>query len=124
MTRKPKERAAKRAVKKAKKEKKATLAAQRPRSPTARRAKADPARKRPDRVSRDAALSGYEIPEPRFLLAFGVLSVLFVAVAMVPTVILSRVPGDLANRRGGLGFTGLLIAFVPLLLVIGSALTQ
>jgi hypothetical protein len=49
---------------------------------------------------------------------------LLLTVAAAPGVILSRAPGDLVNRRGGLGFVALAIAFVPLLIVIGSALSQ
>jgi hypothetical protein len=73
---------------------------------------------------RPAAQAVFEIPEPRFLLAFGVLAMLLLTVAAAPGFILSRAPGDLVNRRGGLGFAALAIAFVPLLIVIGSALSQ
>jgi hypothetical protein len=103
--------------------KKAALAAERSRKPAGRSAKTNQARARVQ-TSESALVAAYEIPEPRFLAAFWLLSILFLTVAMTPTMILSRVRGDLANRRGGLGFTGLLIAFVPVLLVIGSALSQ
>jgi hypothetical protein len=103
---------------------KAALAAAKPRKPAKGRSRNPPPPLAPSVDPRPTAQAVYEIPEPRFLLAFGVLSMMLLTVAVTPRFLLARAPGDLANRRGGLGFAALAIAFVPLLIVIGRALTQ
>jgi hypothetical protein len=46
------------------------------------------------------------------------------ALAVAPRFVISRAPGDLAERRGGLAFAALAIASLPLFVLILSALSH
>ena len=68
--------------------------------------------------------AAYRVPAPGFLLSLWALSLLLLALAVTPRFVLSRVPLDLADRRGGLGFAALAIAALPLFVLIFSAMSH